>query len=91
MPGSLPSVAPIHVHWTVTRSPNSLFTGREDILRDLGAAVREAVNNCTGHVQCRIVITGMGGQGKSEMCLQLAHRLRHMYVIAVKVLVTPAD
>ncbi|RMZ89045.1 hypothetical protein DV736_g3719, partial [Chaetothyriales sp. CBS 134916] len=68
-----------HTHWTVTRLLNPLFTGREDILQELDKTVRDAVYHCTPQSQCRIVITGMGGQGKSEICLQLADRLRQMF------------
>jgi hypothetical protein len=62
------------------RPPNPLFTGREDILQELGA-ISSNTAITPYQEQCRIVISEMGGQGKSEICLQLAHRLRHMYVI----------
>ena len=74
MVGFLPSV--VHTYWTVTRPPNPLFTGRADILQELDSVVRDTVYSYTRQSQCRIVITGIGGQGKSESCLQLAHRLR---------------
>lgn len=67
-----------HVHWTVYRSRNPLFTGREDILRDLEATIRDAVKDSSSPNQRTIVISGMGGQGKSEICLQLADRVRQM-------------
>ena len=66
------------VHWTVTRSANTLFTGRDDILRELETIVRDAVKNPSLQDQCWIVISGMGGQGKSEICLQLAYRVRQL-------------
>jgi hypothetical protein len=69
---------PTHVHWMVARPTNMLFTGREDLLQGLEGIVRDIVKNPPDHKQCRIVISGMGGQGKSEICLQLAHRLRQM-------------
>lgn len=58
------------------RSANPLFTGREDLLHDLDRLVRDAVNNPWAGTQCRIVLSGIGGQGKSEICLQLTRRLR---------------
>ena len=61
-----------NVHWTVSRSPNALFTGREDTLDGLEATVRTSVQLSRPIIQCRIVIWGIGGQGKSEICLQLA-------------------
>lgn len=69
-----------HVHWAVARSSNALFTGREDILRDLETNIRSVVHNGPQQNQCRIVISGMGGQGKSEICLQLAQRVRSLSV-----------
>ncbi|KAI4149287.1 MAG: hypothetical protein LQ341_001358 [Variospora aurantia] len=73
-----PVDATSHVHWTVYRSRNPFFTGRDDTLRELEATVRDAVNGSSYREQCSIVISGMGGQGKSEICLQLAHRVRQM-------------
>lgn len=66
----------MHIHWTVARTPNPLFMGREDVLHGLGAIISNAVTNPAHQDQCRIVVLGMGGQGKSEICLQLAHRFR---------------
>ena len=63
------SAPPTHVHWTVTRPPNPLVTGREDLLQELDDIVRDAVKKAPDQTQCRTVIVGMGGQGKSEICL----------------------
>ena len=71
-------VTPNPVHWTIARPVNTLFTGREDILSELECLVREALGDSLRHDPCTIVISGMGGQGKSELCLQLAHRLRRL-------------
>ncbi|KAI4264737.1 MAG: hypothetical protein L6R42_000169 [Xanthoria sp. 1 TBL-2021] len=68
-----------HVHWTVYSSRNPLFTGRDDILRKLEATIRDAVKDSLYPNQCTIVISGMGGQGKSEICLQLAYRVRQIF------------
>ena len=64
------------VHWIVPRAPNPLFTGRLNLLRELEAAVQAAVHASQDRELCRIVISGMGGQGKSELCLQLVRGLR---------------
>ncbi|KAL8894569.1 MAG: hypothetical protein Q9192_004210 [Flavoplaca navasiana] len=66
-------------HWTVYTSRNLLFTGRDDIIRELETAIRNAVRNPSYTDQCRIVIYGMGGQGKSEICLQLAYLVRQIF------------
>ena len=72
-----------NVHWTVMRSPNTLFTGRKSILEQLKNDLRDAIGARNPEKQCRIVVTGMGGQGKSEICLQLAHSMRPLYVCPV--------
>ncbi|KAL9628781.1 MAG: hypothetical protein Q9204_005667 [Flavoplaca sp. TL-2023a] len=68
-----------HVHWTVYRSRNPLFTGRDDILRELELAIRDVVKDSSSSKQYSIVISGIGGQGKSEICLQLAYRVRQIF------------
>jgi hypothetical protein len=64
-------------YFLVPRSPNRLFTGRDEVLRKLSASVH------TGHKEVdqklRITITGLGGLGKSELCLHLIERLRGRY------------
>jgi Heterokaryon incompatibility protein (HET) len=75
-PGS--SAPPAHVHWMVTRHANPLFTGRKDLLQEIDSIIRNATKDFSSQTQCRVVLSGMGGQGKSEICLQLAHSLRHM-------------
>lgn len=58
------------------RTANPSFTGRHDLLQELDDTVRDVVDCLWDRPQCRIVISGVGGQGKSEICLQLARRLR---------------
>ena len=80
-PGASVPLAPVplaHEHWMVARHTNPLFTGRKDLLQELNSIVRDAIQNPSNQVQCRIVLSGMGGQGKSEICLQLAYGLRRM-------------
>jgi hypothetical protein len=73
-----PSLERGNAHWAVTRSSNTLFTGREDTLDGLEATVRASVQLSRPTIQYRMVISGIGGQGKSEICLQLAQRVRPM-------------
>lgn len=63
-------------HWMVDRPLNALFTGRERLLVRLENILREHSSTKRPVGPCRIVITGMGGQGKSELCLRLAESLR---------------
>jgi hypothetical protein len=70
------------VHWLVPREVRSIFTGREELVRTIKSAVlpdREGDPS----TQKRFVITGMGGQGKSEICLKVAHELRDRCVSTV--------
>lgn len=62
----------------VPRSANALFTGRQTLLQELEDTIRDSIDCPWDAPQCRIVISGIGGQGKSEVCLQLARRLRHV-------------
>lgn len=64
------------VHCTVSRAPSTLFTGRVDILGELETIIENAVKTDFHDNYCWIVISGMGGQGKSEICLQLVQRVR---------------
>ncbi|CRG88256.1 Nephrocystin-3 [Talaromyces islandicus] len=75
--GSNPPIYP--VHWTVTRSANPIFTGRNAILNELESIVCDAVKGSSPQNQCWIVLCGMGGQGKSEICLQLVNRVRQSF------------
>ncbi|KAJ5022565.1 acyl transferase/acyl hydrolase/lysophospholipase [Bipolaris maydis] len=63
-----------NVHWIVPRLVNSLFTGRLELVDRIQSALR---NNKLGiPKQKRLVITGIGGIGKSEVCLRVADLLR---------------
>lgn len=66
------------IHWTITRPANPLFTGREELLAELEGIARDVVENTSRQDPSCIVISGMGGQGKSEICLQLARRVRQL-------------
>ena len=69
-----------NVHWMVPRVPNDFFTGREEILEPLEKTIRTRAQRAPGVDQCRVVIWGLGGQGKSEISLQLAQRVRSLQV-----------
>jgi tetratricopeptide (TPR) repeat protein len=68
-----------NVHWMIPRPVSSLFTGRSELVKRIQSTIR---NNDPGIVkQKRLVITGMGGIGKSEVCLQVADLMRNEYVV----------
>ncbi|KAH7066288.1 hypothetical protein BKA63DRAFT_524118 [Paraphoma chrysanthemicola] len=63
-----------NIHWIVPRTVNSLFTGRTKLIDRIQRALRNDGIGTT--VQKRLVITGIGGIGKSEVCLMLADAMR---------------
>lgn len=67
--------------WVVPRSVNILFTGRSELLSRIESEFRN--NNAGTTEQKRLVITGVGGIGKSEVCLRAAKLLRDECVTAL--------
>ena len=58
----------------VPKSPNSLFTGRQNILEMLNRSLgSESDPLQMDESQKRFVIVGDGGVGKSEVCLKFAN------------------
>ncbi|KAF2962612.1 hypothetical protein GQX73_g10961 [Xylaria multiplex] len=68
-------IEPRNVHWSVPRSINPMFTGRLDIIR----RVKNAMKLPSQDIQSIFVLTGMGGLGKSEVCLKVANDLREEF------------
>ena len=64
----------------VPRAINDLFTGRVELLARMQQTLRHEITSGTSK-QRRFVITGLGGQGKSEVCLQVANLVREEYVL----------
>ena len=66
-------------HFYVPRPPNGLFTGRHEELHNIKLRLtRDKSEQVDSH---RIlVITGLGGQDKSEICIKLAHEMREEFV-----------
>jgi len=69
-----------NVHWTVTRPTNSLFTGREEVLERAKSGLCDSSSTPSIKQQRRFIITGLGGQGKSELCLKIADMVRERCV-----------
>jgi signal recognition particle GTPase len=70
------SEAARNVHWTITRPVNDLFTGRQSELAKIETAISQSAKEPVVAQQMRFVIAGLGGQGKSEICLKIANSLR---------------
>ncbi|KAI1089379.1 P-loop containing nucleoside triphosphate hydrolase protein [Rostrohypoxylon terebratum] len=64
-----------NVHWLVERSINPMFTGRRNII----SKIKNAFASPRSDSQKIFVLTGMGGLGKSEVCLQVANELRERF------------
>jgi tetratricopeptide (TPR) repeat protein len=62
----------------VPRTVNSLLTGRGEVVERMRSALRDYGPDATR--QQRVVITGIGGIGKSEVCLKVADLVREEYV-----------
>ncbi|KAL3420952.1 Kinesin light chain 5 [Phlyctema vagabunda] len=68
-----------NVHWVVDRIVNPLFTGRDDILSELRQKLCKQDDDGEAKQQKRFVIYGMGGAGKSEVCLKFANDNRDSF------------
>jgi len=66
------------MHWNIPRTVNSLFTGRTELLETIEKALLSQSSG-NKNTQRIFVITGMGGQGKSEICLQVANFVREKW------------
>jgi hypothetical protein len=64
-----------NTYWMVPRSSSNLFTGRTKLIERIRAAI-QSDNSLARTEQTRLVITGIGGQGKSEVCIKLANMMR---------------
>jgi tetratricopeptide (TPR) repeat protein len=66
----------------VPRPVNSLFTGRSKLVDRMQTALRNGDGDAGTTKQKRLVITGIGGMGKSEVCLKVADLMRDECVAA---------
>ncbi len=66
--------------WQVPFTRNLLFTGREDILRNLALSFRSTSNAALTQVQ---IISALGGMGKTQTALEYAYRFREDYTAVI--------
>jgi hypothetical protein len=71
-----------NTYWIVPRAVNDLFTERAKLLCEIQDALHIGYTS-TPDKQKRFVITGLGGQGKSEICLKAASQMRKTYVLLI--------
>ncbi|KAL2073093.1 hypothetical protein VTL71DRAFT_10417 [Oculimacula yallundae] len=67
-----------NTHWMVPRTTNKLFTGRSSLLQRIQTALQKS-SITSPPKQRTFVITGLGGQGKSELCLQVASLMKQQF------------
>lgn len=61
-------------HWLVSHPTNPHFVGRREVIDRI---IKRITPEDAQTEQKRVVLTGMGGQGKSEICLRVANEVRH--------------
>ncbi|KAH7109288.1 hypothetical protein B0J11DRAFT_449159 [Dendryphion nanum] len=71
-----PSPSTNNTHFMVPRAPNALFAGREGVIKRI---IQSLSPSNQLNKQKRFVITGLGGQGKSELSIKIADLLREEY------------
>lgn len=81
------------IRWTVPRQSSQLFTGRSEVLKKINNVLRKRRGgikrliprrlnpwiDMRGSERAIIVVYGMGGIGKSELCLKVAQKMRNEY------------
>jgi hypothetical protein len=65
-----------NVHWLVPRGANAFFTGRRKILEKLEQQLLPSCNQYPSARQKRFILHGLGGAGKSEICLKFLEENR---------------
>jgi hypothetical protein len=65
-----------NIHWLVPRGVNTFFTGQRKILEKLKQQLLPSCNQYPGVRQKRFIIHGIGGAGKSEICLKFLEENR---------------
>ncbi|KAL7948403.1 hypothetical protein V8C42DRAFT_314325 [Trichoderma barbatum] len=69
---------PVNVHYMANKLPSALFTGRDEVVQTIVDAIDPSLGG-SKPLHKRFVITGIGGQGKSEVCLNVASKLRNQF------------
>ncbi|RDW57476.1 hypothetical protein BP6252_13736 [Coleophoma cylindrospora] len=73
------STEPHNEYWLVPRGVSSFFTGRSEVLQRLRTSLCPSLTSMNESRQRRFVIIGVGGAGKSEVCLRFAKENRNRF------------
>ncbi|TKA72754.1 hypothetical protein B0A49_04593 [Cryomyces minteri] len=68
-----------NVHWLMPRNVNTFFTGRKDLREELKQKLLPTSVQCPEAMQRRFILIGIGGAGKSEVCLKFAEDNRERF------------
>lgn len=69
-----------NTYYEVPHLLSSVFTGRIDICEQLEAACLPSKKTNALKIQKRFVLYGLGGSGKTQICLKFAQDHRERYV-----------
>lgn len=75
MPSNTPNVEDEH-YWVVPRAESHRFVGRESLIERIKLAISPVGKPPKKRI---FVINGLGGEGKSELSLQVANRMRQVF------------
>lgn len=74
-----------NIHWLVPRSASPFLIGRAKITSNVIGSISPILDE-TPACQKRFILTGIGGQGKSEICLNVVNQVRSLCVTRILVL-----
>lgn len=72
-----------NIHYEVPHNVSSVYTGREDISQRLREICLPSKRREIRGMQKRFVLFGLGGSGKTQVCLKFAQDHREKYVCLV--------
>ncbi|KAG8630848.1 hypothetical protein KVT40_002467 [Elsinoe batatas] len=65
----------LNKYWMVRQPPSARFTGRRTEMTKIETIINDHLDRNDLSNPCRVVVTGIGGMGKSELCLQVTKKL----------------
>jgi Cdc6-like AAA superfamily ATPase len=71
------------VHWNVPHSSSPMFTGREEILQQMEQALFPETNVEAAESRRAFVLYGLGGSGKTQICLRFCEKHRERLVPSI--------
>lgn len=69
-----------NIHWAIPREGNPNFTGQKELLQEMKTKLCPSISGEGQSRKCFAII-GIGGVGKSEVCLNFANTQREEQVM----------